>query len=122
MAKLKTDDYVCVNRGGRFVIRSNMTTLGGGEIVQINAKRHKRNDFKIISRLENLFEGDSSFLIKDLINANGPITFEDLNQKSGLSQDLLKSELKNLKTQNLIVDFRLESSNTQLMNSLKLYR
>ena len=39
-----------------------------------------------------------------MIDANGPITFEDLNQKSGLSHDLLKSELKNLKTQNLIVD------------------
>ena len=103
-AQLKTNDLVCVNRGDRFVIRSNMTTLGGGEIVQTHAKRHKRNDSKIISRLNNLLKGESGFLIKDLINANGPITFEDLNQKSGLSQDLLKSELKNLKTQNLIVD------------------
>ena len=103
-AQLKTDDYVCVNRGDRFVIRSNMTTLGGGEIVQINAKRHKRNDLKIISRLENLFEGDSSFLIKDLIESNGPIMFEELRAKSGFTHDFLKKELISLTSKNLIIN------------------
>ena len=40
-AQIKTEQPIAVVKGDCFVIRSNQTTLGGGNIVELHAKRHR---------------------------------------------------------------------------------
>ena len=53
-AQLKPDKSLPVLRGDHFIIRSNMTTLGGGKIVDTKAKRHRRGHSATLQRLESL--------------------------------------------------------------------
>ena len=45
-------------KGDLFILRSNVGTLGGGEIVETDARRHRRNDPNLIARLEALSAPD----------------------------------------------------------------
>ena len=61
-----------------FVLRSTVGTLGGGRIVETNAKRHRRNDPGLIARLESLSGGDSEEVIVRTLESSGPLTIKDL--------------------------------------------
>ena len=65
--QLKFDRPLVVSRGDHFVIRTNMFTLGGGVILDLNPKRHKRGDAKIIQRLGLISEGSIDDIVKVIL-------------------------------------------------------
>ena len=74
--QLKFDRPLVVSRGDHFVIRTNMFTLGGGIVLDLNAKRHKRGDVKTIQRLELISDGSINDVIKVILEDNGPLEIE----------------------------------------------
>ena len=53
-----------------------MFTLGGGIVLDLNAKRHKRGDVKTIQRLELISDGSINDVIKVILEDNGPLEIE----------------------------------------------
>ena len=62
-AQIKPNTFLPVLRGDSFVIRSNMVTLGGGKVVDTNAKRHRRWHQPTLDKLTHLEAGDKSDII-----------------------------------------------------------
>ena len=90
--QLKFDRPLVVSRGDNFVIRTNMFTLGGGMVLDLNPKRHKRGDIKTIERLELISNGSINDVIKVILEDHGPLEIEVIENhiKIGIS-DLKES-------------------------------
>lgn len=73
-------------KGDSFIVRSNVGTLGGGEIIETDARRHKRNDPNLIARLEALSAPDPSEVILRTLDSGGPLTVPDLARRAALSE------------------------------------
>ena len=74
-------------KGDSFILRSNVGTLGGGEIIETDARRHKRNDPNLIARLEALAAPDPSEVILRTLDSGGPLTVTELARRSALSEE-----------------------------------
>ena len=81
-AQIKPNSSVPVVKGDHFVLRSNMTTLGGGVVVDPHAKRHKRRDDQTIERLAILEMGTTSDVLVNTIESYG-LNLLDLKGLSG---------------------------------------
>ena len=77
-AQMKSETLLPVSKGDHFVIRSNMTTLGGGKVVDIQAKRHRMSDQQVIDRLISLEFGSPMEIIINTLGTNQPMTLRDL--------------------------------------------
>ena len=73
-------------KGDLFVLRSNVGTLGGGEIIETDARRHKRNDPNLISRLEALSTPDPIEILVRTLDTAGPLTMSELARRSSVSE------------------------------------
>ena len=88
--QLKFDRPMVIARGDHFVIRTNMFTLGGGIILDLDPKRHKRGDSKIIRRLKLIADGSINDVIKVVLDDNGPLEF-------GVIENHIKTDILDLK-------------------------
>jgi selenocysteine-specific elongation factor len=68
-AQIVLDRDVAVARGDRCVIRTSNDTAGGGLIVAVNPRRHRRNHLPTIEALELLLRGTPSEQLLDLLLA-----------------------------------------------------
>ena len=98
-AQLKPENSLPVLRGDHYIIRSNMTTLGGGRIVDTQAKRHRRRHPPTLQKLESLEFGTPSQIILNIIESAVPSTLDSLLSSSTMQEeeivltiDLLKAE------------------------------
>ena len=73
-------------KGDFFVVRSNVGTLGGGEIIETDARRHRRNDPALIARLEALSAPDPKQALIGVLDSAGPLTLSALAQRSAVSE------------------------------------
>ena len=105
-AQIKPNTATPVVKGDYFVIRSNMTTLGGGVVVDTHAKRHRRKHIPTIERLESLESDSASDIILSTLESSGgsPMVAVDMADKSGISLSLVLSELSTMKEGGTIVD------------------
>ncbi len=90
-------------KGDSFILRSNVGTLGGGEIIETDARRHKRNDPNLIARLEALSTPDPSEVILRTLDANAPLTLTELARRSALSDKDARDHVAELEDENRIV-------------------
>lgn len=72
-AQIRTETPVAVAKGDLFVIRSANETLGGGEIIETRAKRHRRNDTATLGRLEALEHGSPVEILLQTLQAKEPL-------------------------------------------------
>ena len=77
-AQLRLEQPVPVVKGDYFIIRSSETTLGGGNVVGAQARRHRRKDASTIERLEMLQEGSSGEALLAALEAHGPLDIKAL--------------------------------------------
>ena len=70
-----------------FVIRSSETTLGGGNVVDPNARRHRRKDSATLTRLAVLLEGTGEQVVLEALEALGNSTLESLARRANVSMD-----------------------------------
>jgi len=86
-AQLWLDRQIAVVSGDRFVIRSPMETLGGGSIVDAQAKRLRRFRPAIIQNLRLREEGTAEEIITTLLATSEPVELLDLVAKCNLPAD-----------------------------------
>jgi len=102
-AQLKLEVPLAVAKGDFFVIRSNLTTLGGGNIVDTHARRPRRNHRPTIDRLEIMEKGSDREVLLKTIEMSEPSGFVDIVNRANLNPDMAKSELSGMASEGLIV-------------------
>lgn len=104
-AQMKPESPLPVVKGDYFVIRSNMTTLGGGSVVEPHAKRHRRRHGPTLQRLETLELGTSEDIVFNIIDSSGltPIDVEFVVNLTNIEKPTVIVELGKLVSSHRIV-------------------
>ena len=102
-AQLKLDSPLAVVKGDYYVIRSNRTTLGGGNIVETHARRHRRRHAPTIERLEMMELGSTQDILLKTIETSEPSEFGALVNRANMDANTVKSELETMATTSLVV-------------------
>ena len=102
-AQLKLDKPLAAVKGDYFVIRSNQTTLGGGNIVDPHARRHRRMYQPILERLAVMEVGSDSDIIVKSVEASEPTEFQALVSRANLQPATVRSKLKEMASEKLVV-------------------
>tara|TARA_Y100000814_G_scaffold111180_1_gene78620 strand:+ start:518 stop:2380 length:1863 start_codon:yes stop_codon:yes gene_type:complete len=104
-AQIKPNSSVPVVKGDHFVLRSNMTTLGGGVVVDPHAKRHRRRDDKTIERLTILEMGTISDVLVNTIDSHGLnlLDLKNLSDKIGMETSIIVNEISALINDGMIL-------------------
>ncbi len=102
-AQLSLTRLVTVAKGDLFVIRSPQTTLGGGEIVDIHPKRHRRFQAAVIESLKAREEGSPEKILLASLEASGPSRLEEVALQCLLSEVEVKKALENLVEQKQVM-------------------
>jgi len=91
--------------GDHFILRlpSPPTTIGGGMVLDIETKRHKRNDPQVIAYLENRVSLRLPELISSELGKYEYVSQIDLLKESTFSQKQIESELRNLESQGKVI-------------------
>ena len=71
--------------GDRFVVRSSEATLGGGVVVDVGARRHRRRDSAVIARLRTLAQGSASARLVTALEAGEPADLRTLARRANVS-------------------------------------
>ncbi len=92
-------DQVAALKGDRFIVRraSPSITIGGGEIIDADPKRHKRFRSEVIGSLETLAAGSPDEIVLQMLET-GPIELRALRSElpSGLSEEQVNAALTDL--------------------------
>ncbi|MCH2525850.1 MAG: selenocysteine-specific translation elongation factor [Dehalococcoidia bacterium] len=84
LVQLRLDNPIPIVAGDHFVIRNSETTLGGGIVLETNAKRHKRYDHKVIKKLTAIYDQNNEQIVLDIIEANGPMGIDAISKIIGI--------------------------------------
>lgn len=102
-AQIKLEAPLAVVKGDYYVIRSNRTTLGGGNIVETHARRHRRRDAQTVERLAMMELGSTQDILLKTIETSEPSEFGELVNRANMDADTVRSELEAMAADNLIV-------------------
>ncbi|MFH1639878.1 MAG: selenocysteine-specific translation elongation factor [Chloroflexota bacterium] len=92
-AQLKLERPVAVAKDDFFVLRSPQATLGGGQIVDTEPKRHRRFQASLVQNLQARGKGTPEEVLFAILEANGPLEFEKLLQGSQMGEPDMKKAL-----------------------------
>lgn len=84
-AQVRADAPVAVVKGDFFVIRDSVVTLGGGNVIDPAAKRHRRFDAKTLARLGGLARGSEHDLILSALESAQGSSLAALATRANLS-------------------------------------
>lgn len=93
-AQLKLDQPVAAVNGDRFIVRSPMETLGGGKVIDAQARRLRRFRVDIIDSLRVREEGTAEEVILALLEQ--PLELSALLGKTGLPAEAARSAIESL--------------------------
>ena len=85
-AQVVLDDPVPLVRGDHFVIRSADATLGGGIVVDLHARRHRRHYVPAIQRLEALAQGSPAAQLIQALETQEPANIATLARKINIAE------------------------------------
>ena len=102
-AQIKTEQPIAAVKGDCFVIRSNQTTLGGGNIVELHARRHRRRYSPILERLELMLQGSDRDVLLKSIEASEPAELETLVNRANMEPSAARAELRQMAADGLVV-------------------
>ena len=77
-------------------VRSHQGTLGGGEVVETLARRHKRFDAPVVDRLSVLVEGLPEEVLLKALEAIEPSSWKKVVEESGVSAEEAENALQGL--------------------------
>ena len=95
-AQLKLDAPIAIAKGDYFVVRSNMTTLGGGNIVDTHAPRPRRRHAPTIERLEIMERGSDRDVLVKTIEGLEPAELRAVVNRANLNEDNARAELRSM--------------------------
>ena len=102
-AQLKLDRPLAIVKGDYYVIRSNQTTLGGGNVVEIDAPRHRRMHAPTLERLAIMEQGSETDILLATIESSQPAAFNDLVKLANMSPDAVKSEIEDMASEGAVI-------------------
>lgn len=97
--QVRTKERIAVVRGDSFVIRDTENTLGGGQVLEPNAPRRKRNDPETILRLETLASGSSEDVAFSALEDIEPATIAQLARTTGSNPSEVEDAVSTLETE-----------------------
>jgi selenocysteine-specific elongation factor len=95
-AQMRLSEPVAAIKGDRFVIRDPNDTLGGGVIVDTNARRHRRHHAPTIEALEALEKGSPEELVLIALRRVEPAEGTNVVTASGLDVETARESLDTL--------------------------
>jgi selenocysteine-specific elongation factor len=102
-AQLKLDVPLAAVKGDYFVIRSGGETIGGGNVVDVHAKRHRRMHGPSIARLAVMERGSDRELLLKSIEASEPADLASAVRRANLSPETAQTELVAMAAEGAIV-------------------
>jgi selenocysteine-specific elongation factor len=102
-AQLSLDRPVAGIKGDRYIIRSPMETLGGGDIVDAHARRLRRFRHEVIQNLKAREEGTTEEAVMALLEAKQPLELQVLIAQCNLPAGETKPVIESLVQQGQIV-------------------
>ena len=102
-AQLRLDSPAAVAKGDYFVIRSNMSTLGGGNIVDTHAPRPRRRHAPTIERLKIMETGDESEILLKTVEGMEPAEFSAVVNRAAMSAEAAKKTLEEMAAASRVV-------------------
>ncbi len=102
-AQIKLDTPLAVVKGDYYVIRSNRTTLGGGNIVETHARRHRRQHAPTIERLEMMELGSTQDILLKTVETSEPSDFDAIVNRANMDEETVRAELDIMAAENLVV-------------------
>lgn len=102
-AQLKLVEPLVVVRGDYFVVRSSGHTVGGGNVVDPHARRHRRMHPPTVDRLALMEQGSDSDVLLKVIESLEPTGFNEAVHGANLSPGQTQIELQKLVASGLVV-------------------
>ena len=100
--QIKTQDKIPVIRGEYFVVRDTENTLGGGQVLEPNASRRRRNDPTTISRLQTIASGSNEDIKFNALMDIEPATIPELTDATGSTYEEVEDAIATLESQGRI--------------------
>jgi selenocysteine-specific elongation factor len=118
-AQLRLARPAAAVKGDGFVIRDPNDTLGGGRIVDTQARRHRRFHPPIIDRLEAMDRGSPQEAVLIAVAAAEPMTLRDLHRSLGLAAGEVQAAVQSAVTAGdlLVLEGRPLSEGTLLFSA-----
>ncbi|NJP07725.1 MAG: selenocysteine-specific translation elongation factor [Chloroflexaceae bacterium] len=113
--QLRLEQPLMVIAGERFIVRqpSPSLTLGGGQIIDPQPRRHRRFRDDVIASLEIRQRGTPAELLLQALNTNSPCTWADLCTAAVLDTQLAAAGLAELRQQQSVLLLAQPSSDMQ---------
>ncbi len=102
-AQIKFEQPQAVVKGDYFVLRSNHATLGGGNVVDPHAKRHRRNHAPLLERLAVMERGSDREVLLKSVEASEPAEMDDLARRANMDPRSVRSEIREMAGERLVV-------------------
>jgi len=102
-AQIMLDEKVAVASGDRYIIRSTMETLGGGEVLDIHPKRLRRNRDEVIQNLNARGNRSAADALIAALEVKQPLDEAALVAESGMAEDEARALLETLVSQGRII-------------------
>lgn len=90
-------------KGDRFIVRSSAATLGGGQVVDPYATRHRRFRSSTVENLKTRSEGTVEEILVATIEVNQPISAERLSVKCNLATGEVMGTIDQLRSTHRVV-------------------
>ncbi|MEK7777283.1 MAG: selenocysteine-specific translation elongation factor, partial [Chloroflexota bacterium] len=94
--QIRVENPVAVVKGDFFIIRSSETTLGGGNVVEPHAKRHRRLHAATLEHLDRLQEGSGEEVLLAGLEGRGAQTLKSLVQQVNMSVAEARAHLQGM--------------------------
>tara|TARA_Y100001960_G_scaffold68659_1_gene72471 strand:+ start:5655 stop:7514 length:1860 start_codon:yes stop_codon:yes gene_type:complete len=94
-AQITLNQKLHLLEGDRFIIRSADTTIGGGTVIKIDAKRHRRNSPSVITALKNIESDQPISNIYRELESFEPVFLNDLSKKLNISASEIRGIVLN---------------------------
>ena len=95
-AQIRLSKPVAALKGDRFVIRDPNDTLGGGWIVDVDARRHRRHHAATIAALESFARGSPEDVVLAALRRREPAEAQKVMNESGLDAGTAREALDTL--------------------------
>ena len=95
-AQLHLQYPIATVKGDLFVIRSHQGTLGGGEVIETLARRHKRFSEPVVERLTVLAEGRPEEVLLKALESMEPSSLKRVVEESGIATEDVAPALESL--------------------------
>ena len=95
-AQLRLARPLALAKGDLFVIRDPNDTLGGGQVVETNPRRHRRHHGPTMEKLAALLEGSPEALVRLALSRGFPLEVRQVAQQASLPLKLAQEALREL--------------------------